>query len=215
MYCRFCGAQTPDDSRFCPKCGKRIEDAAPRPESPPHRFGWRTPYPWAAILIVLFLSWAFYPRNAGDFDYASVELGIELDGRSSAPEQSLYRHHFSFVVENVGEAPIVEVPVELRAEVEAEGPVSVESEFLGRRLILVSEGRVDPLVVILSDDLAPGDKRRYPADGIVTGTPPFSVRYELIDPESKQVLAEVTVGEPPSEPPSGEPSGESGQVVRR
>ena len=26
MYCRYCGQQLPDDSAFCSKCGKKLED---------------------------------------------------------------------------------------------------------------------------------------------------------------------------------------------
>ena len=26
MYCRICGAEIPDDSRFCPECGAAISD---------------------------------------------------------------------------------------------------------------------------------------------------------------------------------------------
>lgn len=32
MYCRICGAKIPDDSRFCPRCGREVaplEEAAP------------------------------------------------------------------------------------------------------------------------------------------------------------------------------------------
>lgn len=207
MFCRFCGAPTPVDSRFCPKCGKRIAGDSPRSDAIARRLWLRTPYPYAAILILAFLTWAFQPRSTA-FEYETVRLSIELDGRSSAPEQSLYRHHFSLVVENIGEEAIAEVPVELRAEVlgrdgSPTGSVRVDSEFLGRRLPLVVNDRSDPLIVVLTDDLAPGDKRRYTIDGIVTGAPPFDVRYQLIDQQSGDVLADVTVGEPAGTPGTG------------
>lgn len=35
MFCRYCGGQIPDDSRFCPKCGKALAEGGgtpPRPE---------------------------------------------------------------------------------------------------------------------------------------------------------------------------------------
>lgn len=37
MYCRFCGAEIPGDSVFCPKCGKTVNAVTPPSESPVSR----------------------------------------------------------------------------------------------------------------------------------------------------------------------------------
>ena len=29
MYCRICGKEIPDDSHFCPHCGREVVTAAP------------------------------------------------------------------------------------------------------------------------------------------------------------------------------------------
>jgi RNA polymerase subunit RPABC4/transcription elongation factor Spt4 len=200
MFCRFCGAETPADSRFCPKCGKRIAGGSPRAESIARRLGLRTPYPYAGILLLAFGAWAFQPRSTS-FDFDAVRLAIELDGRTSTPEESLYRHHFSIVVENVGEEAIRAVPVELRVEVTGAGLVRVDSDYRGLRLPLFSGGAAEPLLVVLDDNVAPGGKHRYTMDGIVTGTPPFEIVYRLADPETGSVLAEFTVEEPAAVPP--------------
>ena len=42
MYCRICGKEIPDDSRFCPHCGREVVAAAPdKPTTPagPHGTG--------------------------------------------------------------------------------------------------------------------------------------------------------------------------------
>lgn len=202
MYCRFCGAKTPADSRFCPRCGKRIADATVRTDGFVQKLGprLRTPYPWAGILLAAFLWWAFVSTGPEPFDYGAVAVSIELDGTSSAPEASLYRQHFNVVVENVGAEPIVEVPVELRAGIQVSGPARIDSEFRGQRVALFADGVAEPLDVILTDDLEPGGKRRYPMDGLVTATPPFQVWYELLDRQTGEVLAVLSHSEPGPEP---------------
>ena len=35
MFCRYCGAHIPDDSRFCPKCGQTLEQPGPTPAQDP------------------------------------------------------------------------------------------------------------------------------------------------------------------------------------
>ena len=34
MFCRYCGTQNPDDSLFCKKCGKNLEDGTKEPSPP-------------------------------------------------------------------------------------------------------------------------------------------------------------------------------------
>ncbi len=200
MYCRFCGAKTPADGRFCPQCGKRIAGESVRIDGLVQQLRLRTPYPWAGILLAAFLWWAFVSTAPEAFDYARVALSIELDGTSSAPEESLYRQHFNLVVENVGEEPVFEVPVELRAGIDASGSAQIDSEFRGQRVILFADGLTQPLEVILTDDLEPGGKRRYPIDGLVTATPPFQVWYELVDIQTGEVLAVLSHSEPGTGP---------------
>ena len=203
MYCRFCGAKTPSDSRFCPRCGKRIGEGvvAPTPGAV-ERFRLRTPYPWAGLLFAAFLWWAFVSTAPEVFDYDRVAVSIELDGTSAAPEDGLYRQHFDVVVENLGDEPVFEVRVEFRARIEAAGPARVDSEFRGQRVTLLSEGVTAPLELVLTDDVDPGGRRRYPIDGIVTAMPPFRVWYEVANAVTGEVLADLSHSEPADDSPA-------------
>jgi len=188
MFCRFCGAPIAPDSRFCSKCGKRLSDGSPRTDAIVRKLRLKTPYPYAVVVFLFFLGWTIQPSRP-PFDYADVRLELELLGQSEVPESNLYRHHFSLIVENVGPEPITDIPIEIRAYVEPDQPVEVESDFLGRRVVIMRNGEPVPLVVILQDDVAVSEKRRYSIDGIVTSVPPFSITYEVLAEDSDQVLA--------------------------
>ena len=43
MYCSRCGAQNPDDSTFCSRCGQSLSNGAPQ-QGAPHQYG-SHPYP--------------------------------------------------------------------------------------------------------------------------------------------------------------------------
>ena len=188
MFCRFCGAPLLPDSRFCSKCGKQLAGGSPRTDTIVGKFHLKTPYPYAIFLFLLFIGWTIQPDRP-PFDYSDVRMELELLGDSEVPESNLYRHHFSLIVENIGNETIADVPVEIRAHVEPDQPVEVEFDFLGRRLVVMRDGDLVPLVVILQDEVEVSEKRRYSIDGIVISVPPFSITYEFLAEDSDQVLA--------------------------
>ena len=188
MFCRFCGTPILPDSRFCSKCGKQLLDGSPRTNAIVRKLHLKTPFPYAVVLFMFYLGWTIQPARA-PFNYSNVRLELELLGESEVSESNLYRHHFSLIVENIGSEPITDVPIEIRAHVEPDQPVQVESDFLGRRLVIMRNGEPVPLVVILGDDLDVSEKRRYSIDGIVTSVPPFNITYEFLAEDTGQVLA--------------------------
>lgn len=193
MFCRFCGAAILPDSRFCSACGKRLAPHSPRREALVRKLRLKTPYPYAAAAFLLFLAWAFQP-GPPPFDYTRVSMELELQGESAEVRSNLFRHHLSLIVVNVGDMPVLEVPVQIRARVDdgADHRAQVECDFLGRRFAVLEEGQEIPLVVILTDDIDAAGKRRYSIDGIVTAEPPFSVTYEVLAEGSEAVLASIT-----------------------
>ena len=203
MFCRHCGADVADDSRFCSKCGKSLD--------PPPVVGLlaslrlNTPYPYAALLFFGFALWALDPL-APSTDYSQIRLELELRGESGYPDENIYRHHLSLIVENIGSEPVSEIPVEIRARVEPDQPAEIVSDFLGRQLVILENGESLPLIVILSDEVASGEKRRYSIDGIVRTMPPAGVTYEVLIEDTGQVLASFRAEiERPAE--DGTPSG--------
>ena len=199
MFCRFCGAHIPADSRFCLKCGKRlVADEAPAR-------GWvrwlKTPYPWAGLLFLVFAAWALVPGPAPP-DPSVLALALELEAESSLPEDSLFRHHLSLVVENRGVEPVSDLPVELRASVTPDQPVEVVSEFRGGRFVVLRDGESHPLILVLADEIAASQKRRFPIDSTVTTQAPAEVTYSILREDTGEVLATLTA---PIGAPSGDP----------
>ena len=206
MFCRHCGADVPDDSRFCSKCGKSIDPppVVPRP-SLWARSRLNTPYPYAALLFFGFVLWTIDPLETRT-DYSQIRLELELRGESGYPDENIYRHHMSLIVENIGNEPVSEIQVEIRARVEPDQPAEIVSDFLGRQLVILRDGESLPLIVILSDEVAVGEKRRYAIDGIVRTIPPADVTYEVLIEDTGQVLASLRaeIGRPAED---GNPSG--------
>ena len=201
MFCRFCGAQLLANSLFCAHCGKRLSAAPVAAENRlVRKLRLKTPYPWAALLLVLFFGWALLPDSVAT-DFSTITLELELQAESSTPEEAIFRHYLSLVVENVGETPIRDIPVELHATVIPEQPVEVVSEFRGGRFIVLSDADARPITLILSDEIAAHEKRRFPIDSIVTTQPPAEVTYTLVLEGSSEVLASLSapIGEPPAQ----------------
>ena len=206
MFCRHCGADVLADSRFCSSCGKSL-DPPPVVERTSlfAKLRLNTPYPYAALLFLGFALWTIGPLET-QTDYSQIRLELELRGESGYPDENIYRHHLSLIVENIGTEPVSEIPVEIRARVEPDQPAEVVSDFLGRQLVILQNGESMPLIVILSDEVAGGEKRRYAIDGIVTTTPPAGVTYEVLVEDTGQVLAVLSAEiERPAE--GGTPSG--------
>lgn len=177
MFCRFCGIPIPRDSRFCPGCGRRQAPPAPE-ERPAWLRALGTPYPWAALLVVVFAGWILAPDSPGP-DLSTLAMELELEGQSSAPEENLYRHYLSLVVENRGAQPVRDIPVELGAVLEPEQPVELVSDFRGGRFVLLSDGEARPLVLVLTDEIAASEKRRFQIDSVVTTAAPAEVTYTI------------------------------------
>ena len=137
---------------------------------------------------MLFLLWVVQPRQS-NMDYSRVHFELELEGVSGIPEENIFRHHLSLIVENVSAAPIREIPVEFRVLVEPERSGEVVTDFLGRRLVIYRGGDSLPLIVVLADLVEAQEKRRYTIDGIVTMTPPRTVTYEVLAEGTSEVLA--------------------------
>ncbi len=189
MFCRYCGASIQADSEYCSKCGKRLATRpSARIQALVRTLRLESPYPYAGVLFILFLLWIVQPRQS-NVDYSQVHLELELEGESGRPEENIFRHHLSLIVENVSAAPIREIPVEFRVRVEPERTGEVVSDFLGRRLVIHRDGESLPLLVVLTDLVEAQEKRRYTIDGIVTMTPPAEVTYEVLAEGTDEVLA--------------------------
>ena len=201
MFCRFCGAQLLINSVFCARCGKQLTAAPVAAESRlASKLRLKTPYPWAALLLVLFFGWALRPDSVAP-DFSTIVFELELQAESSAPEEDIFRHYLSLVVENVSGTPIRDIPVELHATVIPEQAVEVVSEFRGGRFVVLHDADARPITLILSDEIAANEKRRFPIDSIVTTRPPAEVTYTLVAEGSSEVLASLSapIGEPPAQ----------------
>ena len=191
MFCRYCGASIQADSEYCSKCGKRLSTATPpRTQALVRMLRLESPYPYAGVLFILFLVWIVQPRQS-NVDYSQIHLELELEGESGRPEENIFWHHLSLIVENVSAAPIREIPVEFRVRIEPERTGEVVSDFLGRRLVIHRDGESLPLLVVLTDIVEARQKRRYTIDGIVTMTPPADVIYEVLAEGTDEVLASL------------------------
>ena len=136
MFCRYCGSHIADDSLFCAKCGKRLGAREnPRLAKIVQRFRLKTPYPYFAILIVLFAIWTEWPAG-GHADYSHLKWSFELDKKADVPAEHLFQQALSLVVENTGTTAVAEIPIELRAKIEPQKREDVEADFVGRRLYI-------------------------------------------------------------------------------
>src|SRR5579871_1432077 len=112
MFCRYCGVHIPDDSLFCPKCGKRLGTRVnPRVEKIVQRLRLKTPYPYAGLLILLFVVWVVWPKGTSA-DYSHLKFSIELDKKVNDPANHMYLQAFSIGIENTGSTAVADVPIE-------------------------------------------------------------------------------------------------------
>jgi hypothetical protein len=199
MFCRFCGAPITVGSHFCSTCGKRLlTPPSARTQVWLSKLRLDTPYPYAGFFFLLFVLWVIQPRQSG-VDYSKVRFELQLEGESGRPEENVFRHHLSLIVENVSSEPVRELPVEFRVRVDPERTGEVVSDFLGRRLVIHRDGESMPLIVVLADLVEASGKRRYTIDGIVTMEPPANITYEVLAEGSEDVLASLaaTIQRPP------------------
>ena len=193
MFCRYCGAAIATDSVFCPRCGKRLDQSEnSRTEAIVKALRLKTPLPYFAVLLILFVSWAVWPtpRPAA---YTQVRWSIEQDRVLDLPEENLYQQSISLVLDNNGAAPVREIPIDLVARIEPRKTAEVILGFLGRRLVIMQGGQSLPLTIVLADPIDPGSKRRYLLEGAITAKPPFKVTYEVHQEGRPDVLARYVV----------------------
>jgi len=189
MFCRFCGAHIQEDSLFCAKCGKRLgTQANPKTDRIVTMLGLRTPYPYAAILLILVSSWIlFQPKET--FDYSGIKWTIEMDRTFDVPDDNLFRDGLSLVVENTGSKSIKGIPIELRARIEpASKRADVAAAFPGDRELLIQAGKPQPVALVLNDAIPAGGRRRYAVDASVTAIAPFKVTFDIVKDDAKSVL---------------------------
>jgi hypothetical protein len=193
MFCKYCGASIAEDSVFCAKCGRRLGRAGyPRLEKAVATLRLKTPYPYFAVLVVLFAIWTSRPRQSG-VDYSAVKMTLELDQKLDLPEEQTYKQAMSLIVENTGESTLRDIPVEIRASIEPTQRAEVLATFLGRQLLIMQSGRPLPLIVVLADAVEPGTKRRYFLEGSVQAEPPFKLTYEVREEDAGGLLASYVV----------------------
>lgn len=190
MFCRHCGARIEADSVFCSRCGKKIAKLGPGAPSRWHRL--KTPWPWAGLVFLAFLTWALAGGDSRP-DLSQLTMELEMVDHSELPDQGLFRHHLSLVVENQGEEPVAEIPVDLSAALTPDQAVEVVAEFRGNRFVILSGGEARPLVLVLADELAGSEKRRFPIDTLVETHPPAEVTYTVASDPPGEVLATLTV----------------------
>src|ERR1051326_6964565 len=110
MFCRDCGSHIADDSLFCAKCGKKLGPRQnPQLEKLVQKFRLKTPYPYAALLFILFVAWAVWPKGTSA-DYSHLKWSFELDKKAEAPAEHLFQQALSLVVENTGTTAVSEIP---------------------------------------------------------------------------------------------------------
>jgi hypothetical protein len=193
MFCRYCGAHISDDSLFCAKCGKRLGPREnPRLKKIVETLHLKTPYPYFGLLLALFIAWTIGSRPT-HADYSHVKWSFELDKKLDLPKDNTFEQALSLVVENMGTAPVQEIPIELSARVEPVKQADVEADFLGRKLLILQQGHTLPLVVIVAGQIPPGAKKRILLNGIIMAEPPFKVTYELREEDRQPVLASFVV----------------------
>ena len=195
MFCRYCGSHIADDSLFCAKCGKRLgKRDNPRLTKIIQTLRLKTPYPYSAILLIVFVVWTITARQ-NHADYSHVKWSFELERRVDVPNENLFQQAMWLVIENTGTNSLAEVPIDLSAKISPQKRADVEADFLGRKLLILQQGHTLPVTVVLAGQLNPGEKKRIPINGSIQAEPPFKVTYELRAEDRQPVLASYVVEE--------------------
>ena len=193
MFCKYCGSHIADDSLFCAKCGKRLGPREnPRLNKIVQTFRLKTPYPYFALLLAVFIAWTIAARK-GHADYTNLKWSFELDRKMDLRDENLFQQALSLVVENTGKIPVEEIPIELSAIIEPAKRADVEADFLGRKLYILQQGHTLPLTVVLAGRVEPGAKKRILLNGSIQAEPPFKVIYELREEDGGPLLASYVV----------------------
>jgi hypothetical protein len=155
----------------------------------------RTPYPYAAFLVLLVAVWGLWavtPHGA-PFDYSALKLTLQADRKLDLPDEHLFQQGFSLVVENTGNKSIREVPVDLAVTLSPPQPAEIYATFQGERLPIMSAGKPLPLTVVLTDEIQPGNKRTFLIEGSIQAQTPFKAVYEVRGENSENILASFAV----------------------
>ena len=193
MFCRYCGSHIPDDSLFCAKCGKRLGPREnPRLAKIVQTLRLKTPYPYFALLLALFITWTIASRPT-HADYSHLRWSFELDKKLNLPQENLFEQALSLVVENNGPVAVREIPIELSARIEPLKRADVEADFLGRKLLILQQGHTLPFVVVVAGELPAGAKKRILLNGTIMAEPPFKVTYEVREEDRRPVLSSYVV----------------------
>ena len=193
MFCRFCGSHVLDDSLFCAKCGKRLRGSGnPRLEKIIRVLFLRTPYPYAIALFILAAVWLLMPRGVPP-DYTGLKWTIEANRKLDLPDENLFQQSFSLILENSGTKAVKDIPVDVSARIDPPQPAQIAATFHGDRVPIVEDGKAQPLKVILTDEVRPGNKRSFLLEGSIQAQPPFKVVYEVREEDSEAVLASFVV----------------------
>ena len=197
MFCRFCGTNIQDDSVFCAKCGKKLRGTAnPRLERISKTLHLRTPYPYAALLVLSVALWALWTAiaiEANRVDYTQLQWTLKEDRELDLAKSNLYQQGLSLIVENTGSGAVRDVPVDLLARIEPAQPAEIVATFRGTKWAIMLEGKALPLTLILSDEINPGSKRSFQLEGAIKAESPFKVTYEIREEGSEKVLANFVV----------------------
>ncbi len=193
MFCRYCGAVIAADSVFCPKCGKRQDQSGnPTVEKWVNALRLKTPYPYFAILVILFAIWAAWPKPV-PAAYAEVKWSLEKDKVLDLADENLFQQSMSLVLENKGSVPVKDIRVDLVAKIEPQKTADIVARFLGGKMDIMEQGHPLPLTIVLADKIDPGEKHRYLLEGAITAKAPFKVTYEVHEEGSPTVLASFVV----------------------
>lgn len=193
MFCRYCGSHIAEDSLYCARCGKRLgQRENPRLKKIVDTLHLKTPYPYFALLLALFVTWTIGSRPT-HADFSHLKWEFELDKKLDLPKENTFEQALSLVVENIGTTPVQEIPIELSARIEPVKQADVEADFLGRKLLILQQGRTLPLVVVVAGQIPPGVKKRILVNGTITAEPPFKVTYELREEDHQPILASHVV----------------------
>jgi hypothetical protein len=196
IFCRYCGAAIADDSLFCAKCGRKLgRRVNPRAEKIIRVLRLRTPYPYAAVLLLLAGGWLVLSgwQTQIPVDYTGLKWTLKSNRKLDLPDEKLYQEGFSLILENGGTAAVRQIPVDFTAKIEPPQRAEIEARFLGQRHLVMHEGRVFPLTVILEDQVAPGKKHTFGVEGSIQAEAPFKVTYEIRERDSKNLLASYVV----------------------
>jgi hypothetical protein len=193
MFCRYCGAHIADDSLFCAKCGKRLgKRVNPRVEKTVRVLRLNTPYPYFAVMFLLFAGYMIGSRKPR-LDYSHIKLTMEAERNLDRREDNLFQQGFALQLENTGSTTMNEIRVDLTARIEPAKPAEVIANYRGQNLPIMEAGKARPYGLVLAGQVNPGSKRQFGLGGSIQAEPPFKVTYEIREEDSETVLASYVV----------------------